>query len=241
MVLKLGLTILKAVKNSYPVLRSGKSAMPKGLKFDLKNPYILEVLPEKSFGELKKLEGKKLNTVCRVLDREDFPALLNRYERLLSRGGFRDEEFQILYKKAFPSGKVPSDINLDAFVYLNDLKPEIGAKFDAHGLAKVSVTDQLKQLNTLLTRGINKDKPFFTAPLSCDPKLGSGLGTGGGHAYRDGSFIVVSGKGKAIAADGIEHVIVNDAYYPIVADLRQKFPNINFVRADKAVEYFSSL
>ena len=241
MVLKLGLTILKAVKNSYPVLRSGKSAMPKGLKFDLKNPYILEVLPEKGLGNLKKLEGKKLNTVCRVLDREDFPALLSRYERLSLKGGFREDEFQKLYQKAFPSGKVPTDTNLDAFVFLNDLKPEIGAKFDAHGLAKVSVTDQLRQLNNLLTKGIDKDKPFFTAPLSCDPKLGSGLGTGGGHAYRDGSFIVVSGKGKAIAADGIEHVIVNDAYYPIVADLRQKFPNINFVRADGAVEYFNSL
>ena len=60
MVLKLGLTILKAVKNSYPVLRSGKSAMPKGLKFDLKNPYILEVLPEKSFGELKKIRRQKI-------------------------------------------------------------------------------------------------------------------------------------------------------------------------------------
>ena len=241
MVLKLGLVIMKAVKKSYPVLRSGVSAMPEGLKFDLKNPYILEVLPEKKLVELQKFDGKKLNTVCRVLDRDDFPKLLNRYERLSSRGGFREDEFQILYKKAFPSGKVPVDINLDAFVFLNDLKPEIGAKFDAHGLAKVSVTDQLKQLNTLLTRGINKDKPFFTAPLSCDPKLGSGLGTGGGHAYRDGSFIVVSGKGKTICSDGIEHVIVNDAYYPIIEDLRRRFSNVNFVRADEAVEYFSRL
>ena len=241
MVLKLGLTILKAVKNSYPVLRSGKSAMTKGLKFDLKNPYILEVLPEKGLGNLKKFEGKKLNTVCRVLDREDFPALLSRYERLSSRGGFRDEEFQMLYKKAFPSGKVPSDINLDAFVFLNDLKPEIGAKFDAHGLAKVSVTYQLKQLNTLLTKGINKDKPFFTAPLSCDPKLGSGLGTGGGHAYRDGSFILVSDSGKSLCTDGIKHVIVNDAYYNIIKDLQLKFSDVNFVRADQAVEYFSKL
>lgn len=241
MVLKLGLAIMKAVKKSYPVLRSGASAMPEGLRFDLKNPYILEVLPEKQFAGLQKLEGKKLNTVCRVLGRDDFPLLLNRYERLSLKGGFREDEFQKLYQKAFPSGKVPTDTNLDAFVFLNDLKPEIGAKFDAHGLAKVSVTDQLRQLNTLLTKGIDKEKSFFTAPLSCDPKLGSGLGTGGGHAYRDGSFIIVSGKGKTICSDGIEHVIVNDAYYPVIEDLRNRFPNVNFVRADEAVEYFSRL
>ena len=88
---------------------------------------------------------------------------------------------------------------------------------------------------------IHKDRPFFTAPLSCDPKLGSGLGTGGGHAYRDGSFILVSDSGKSLCTDGIKHVIVNDAYYHIISDLRRRFPKVNFVRADEAVEYFSRL
>ena len=179
-----------------------------------------------------------------MLDREDFPALLSRYERLSSRGGFRDEEFQMLYKKAFPSGKVPSDINLDAFVFLNDLKPEIGAKFDAHGLAKIGVADQLAQLNNLLTKGIDKNRQFFTAPLAVADDaagIGVGLGTAGGHAYRDGSFIVIAAKDKKLAQDGISYVIVNDAYYNIIDDLAKRFPNQKFIRADKAAEFFNAM
>jgi len=71
--------------------------------------------------------------------------------------------------------------------------------------------------------------------------LGAGLGTSGGHAYRDGSFIIASGKNKTLLDNGIEHVIVNDAYYNVIDDLARKFPNINFVKADVAAEYFEDL
>ena len=101
--------------------------------------------------------------------------------------------------------------------------------------------DQLRQLNGLLTKGIDKSRNFYTAPLAGKAGVGAGLGTGGGHAYRDGSFIITAGKDKSLISDGIENVIVNDAYYPIINDLRLKFPKINFVKAEDAVQYFTNL
>lgn len=158
--------------------------------------------------------------------------------------GFSQNEIKNLYQKAFNGVKVPSGVNYDAFVYLNNLKPEIASKFDAHGLAKIGVADQLVQLNNLLSKGIDKKRPFYTAPLAVAKDaagIGSGLGTAGGHAYRDGSFIIVSAKNKSLRDDGIKYVIVNDAYYNIIDDLAKKFPAQKFIRADEAVDFFNAM
>lgn len=241
--IKLGMKIFNAVKRSVPIGLDGTVKMAKNAKFSLRNPFILDAVPESAVKNLSVFEGKKLKTVCRVLDSEDSAAIIARYQKFCSRGtkGFTDMELQNLYRKAFPNIKIPTDANLDAFVYLNGLSEKIGSKFDAHGLAKISVTDQLKELNKFLTKGIDKNRNLHTAPLVSSQGVGAGLGTGGGHAYRDGSFIIVSAKSKMLTESGIKHVIVNDAYYSIIDDLCKKFPNVSFVRADKAVEYFSKL
>lgn len=224
--MKLGSVILNAVKKSYPLSANGVSKLPKTLKFDLKNPYILEALPEGDIAKFSKYDGSDLKEVCNILDK--------------AKKGFDNGELNALYKKAFPNIKVPTDVNTDAMVYLNNLPVEIGSKFDAHGIAKVSVTDQLRQLNRLLSEGIDTSKNFYTAPLAAPKGMGAAFGTAG-SAYRDGSFILVGEKGKLIADKGIKHVIVNDAYYNIISDLQRKFPDVNFVRADNAVNYFSKL
>lgn len=239
----LGITIINAVKKSYPYLVDGLQIMPKNQRFSLSNPYILEVIPDEAVKTLSIFEGKKLSTVCRILDNPDYPIIIQRYNNFCSQinRGFSDLELQSLYKKAFPNIKVPTDINNDAMVFLNGLDAKIGSQFDAHGIAKISITDQLKQLNNLLTTGIDKKRVFYTLPLVEKSKFGAVLGAPGGHAYRDGSFIVTSGKGKSLLNDGIENVIVNDAYYNIIDELKAKFPNINFVKAENAVEYFTKL
>lgn len=224
--MKLGSVIFNAVKKSYPLSSNGVSRMPKGLKFDLKNPYILEALPEGDIAKFSKYDGSDLKEVCNILDK--------------AKKGFDNGELNALYKKAFPNIKVPTDVNTDAMVYLNNLPVEIGSKFDAHGIAKVSVTDHLRQLNRLLSEGIDTSRNFYTAPLAAPKGMGAAFGTAG-SAYRDGSFILVGEKGKLIADKGIKHVIVNDAYYNIISDLQRKFPDVNFVRADNAVNYFSKL
>ena len=244
--IKLGTSIYNAIKRSRPILKDGSSCINPGQKLSLSNPYLLEVLPENELKSFSWIEGKKLSTVSRILDRADSAEVLKRYNALCAKyrvTGFNEAELQGLYKKAFAGGKVPKDPNLDAFVFLNNLDTKIASKFDAHGITKISVPDQLKQLNKILTRGIDKDKKFYTAPLAaeCPAGAGAGLGTAGGHATRDGSFILVSGKSKMLTEDGIETVIVNDAYYKIIDDLKQKFPQVKFIRADKAADYFNKM
>ena len=224
--------IYNAVKKSYPVSVNGSAIVPPELKFDITNPYILETLADEKIAQYLRYNGENLKRACKLIDKN-------------SNNGFSEFELKDLYKKAFPNIKVPSDINCDAMVYLNSLPDEIGKLYDAHGLAKSSVPDQLKQLNELLTKGIDKTKNFYTAPLSVPKEdvrlLGPALGTGGGCALRDGSFIIVGDKSKLLVDSGIKHVIVNDAYYNIIEDLRRKFPEVNFVKAENAVEYFSKL
>ena len=240
--MSVGKLLMRAVMRGQPYLANGTQFISRNQKFSLSNPYILEALPENMTGQLAILEGKKFSTVCRILDNPNYSTILQRYEALASKNkGFNELELQNLYRKAFPNIKVPASCNTDAMVFLNEVSPEIGTRFDAHGLSKISVKDQLWQLNDLLTKGIDKSRKFYTAPLAGKAGIGAGLGTGGGHAYRDGSFIITAGKDKSLISDGIENVIVNDAYYPIINELRQKFPKINFVKAGDAVQYFTNL
>ena len=228
----LGNIILSSIKKGLPISVNGTQRFPAKMKFSIRNPYILEALPEGNIDKFIKFEGQNLKSVCRTLNN-------------MGTKGFEQGELNALYRKAFPNIKPPPDSNIDAMVYLNSLSGEIGQKFDAHGMSKGSICEQLKELNSLLTNGIDKSKKFFTAPLALPENTmrgaGAGLGTSGGCAYRSGSFILVGEKSKMIENSGVKHVIVNDAYYNIIDDLQRKFPEINFVRADKATDYFSKL
>ncbi|MCQ2744103.1 MAG: hypothetical protein MJ230_04825 [bacterium] len=234
-----GSIILNAYKKSQPILLNGTTKIAGNSKFSLQNPYILEVLPDELLKSVSIFEGKKLVRVCEALDN---PNIINRYVKFCNKfnKGFSENELINLYKKAFPNIKIPTDANLDAMIHLASLNSKIGNQFDAHGLAKANIPEQLKQLNELLTKGIDKTRPFHTAPLTGQQGVGAGLGCAG-SAYTDGSFIIVSGKGKTLIDDGIENVIVNDVYYSIINELKSKFPHINFVKANESVDYFSNL
>lgn len=45
------------------------------------------------------------------------------------------------------------------------LSPAIGKRFDAHGIAKGSLSEQLEALDTLLTTGLDAERPFHTTAL----------------------------------------------------------------------------
>lgn len=245
---KLGTTILNAVKRGSPILTDGSIALSKQAKFSLSNPYILESLPENVGRNLSIFEGKKLSTVCRIMDNPDYTRIIQRYNAFVSKivsKGFTDNELRRLISKASLHGKQPLNSNLDAMVYLQNLDGNVARCFDAHGIAKGTYAEQLEQLNNLLTKGIDKTKNFYTAPLDIPNELragtGAALGTSGGCAIRDGSFIIVSGKGKTLANNGIETVIVNDVYYGIIDDLAAKFPDVKFLKAENATEYFNKM
>lgn len=82
----IGTVIFNAVKKSFPLAQNGKTLMPHNLKFSLKNPYILEALPENKIDEFVKFDGQDLKTVCNLLDNPQI------------RKGFDNGEFQALQK-----------------------------------------------------------------------------------------------------------------------------------------------
>ena len=235
----LGTALKRAAQKAYARTLSGEVVNPQNMKFSVKNPYILEALPPDTVELLSTLEGKSFNKVCRLLNNPNYRKIIEKYKALFNIG-FNNDEIKHLLIKSRATINALSISNVDAMAYLGMLPREIGKQFDAHGISKGSVSDQLCQLNNLLTKGIDKKRPFHTAPLRCEQGAGAGLGCGAG-ALSDGSFILVSGKGKQLLDNGIETVIVNDTYYSIIGDLRKRFPKVNFVRAENLIPYFNNL
>ena len=127
------------------------------------------------------------------------------------------------------------DVNRDLMLHNIDWK--IGQQFDAHGISKGTVTEQLKQLIAILDNGIDTSRDFYTAPLEVDPDdksgWGAGLGTAGGTAYKDSSFVLIGAPGEKITDSGIKNVVVNDLYYGSIDKLSSAYPDIRFIRADQ--------
>ena len=100
----------------------------------------------------------------------------------------------------------------DTLFHLLPKYDDLNVQLDAHGLAKIS---RGFQLNSLIEMLKTNKAPNHTAPLISDQsRLGAGLGTGSGTAYRDGGFIVVAPFGKELK-DGIKYIIVDGKFADI--------------------------
>lgn len=133
------------------------------------------------------------------------------------------------------------DVNLD--LMLNNVDGDIGERFDAHGIAKVSYTYQLRSLIGLLDNGIDTTRDFHSAPLALSRKnqgAGAGLGVAGG-ANDTGSFVVMGDIDTPLLKGGIKYVIVNDAYYDAIPRLQRAYPQITFIRANRANQELTRL
>ena len=116
----------------------------------------------------------------------------------------------------------------------HDIRPEIGKRFQAHGLAKGSMGEQLKFLNTLLAEGIDPKRPFHTLPLrETDENEQAGGAMGAVGPYDSGSFIVISEIDKSMK-EGIAGVLVNEHCYGAIPTLEKHFPGVKFIKAGEA-------
>ncbi len=115
------------------------------------------------------------------------------------------------------------------------LTADIGSQYDAHGIAK---SNQLGALLNLLRNGVDTSRRFDTAPLVAESGAGAGLGANG--AYKDGAFIVTSGKGETITRDGIKTVLVSDSVANTIPALQAEFPHINFIPYSQAQAQLSN-
>ena len=114
----------------------------------------------------------------------------------------------------------------------------------AHGMAKAgTLTKGMRDLMGILSNGIDPNRgrgALDTAPLEVDKSSAAAMAgtTGGGVAYRDGPFILVSNKTGAIkSATDIAAVLVNDANATQLDAIRKA---IHSIRPDIVVELYSN-
>ena len=63
----IGNIILASVRKRIPISLNGTQYLPANYKFSLKDPYILEALPEGSIDKFVKFENQNLKKVCQTL------------------------------------------------------------------------------------------------------------------------------------------------------------------------------
>lgn len=186
----------------------------------------------------KKEAEKRKNAIERLKAEENKKEELKKIEDIRAKidsigGKLSEKDIMDIKNEAYAKYKNDPDINVD--IMLANIEWEIGQRFDAHGIAKGGITTQFDDLIRILKEGIDSDRSFYTAPLEVDPEkkaaLGAGLGTGGGAAYKDGSFILLSEPDSSILKGGVKYVIINAVYYHAIDKLAQAFPNTEFIKA----------
>lgn len=114
--------------------------------------------------------------------------------------------------------------------YLRDVFAN-NSEIIGHGLTK---GDYFAELDNLLTNGVDKSKPFYSAPLGGKQLVGVDQGL----AHADGPFIVIdNGSGR------FNQVLVNDIEDPdfainAIKYLKSKYPNVQFIPYSKTNNLF---
>ena len=146
-----------------------------------------------------------------------------------------------------------SDSKMEGSLNLNDLGG-IAETVDSHGLAK---GNELEHLLYLLVLGVDPNRTFDTAPLATSEgqAVGAGLGTGSGHSYRTGLFIIASEPGGRLYDNGktnIKTVLINDMSFEggnpkgyehaqnLKKVLSEQFPQIDFILYSEANDYYNN-
>ncbi len=112
-----------------------------------------------------------------------------------------------------------------------DSVSEEGSSVPAHGVAKAATLGQaIKDLVSMVRGGIDPSRTLYYDSLTNSRGgAGAGTGTAGGHAYRDGPFIITFREGlngrQPTSAD-ITGILVNPAHSELVAPLQSMFPNL---------------
>lgn len=104
---------------------------------------------------------------------------------------------------------------------------EIGRRFEAHGIARGTLGDQVVALDNLLTNGVDPKRGFSTTVLR-DPEREFEQY----HLYDFGGFIVVGPSGGTIERDGIKAVLVNEHFVGALPIFRRRFPHVTFISAN---------
>ena len=112
------------------------------------------------------------------------------------------------------------------------MTPEVGMRFDAHGIA-VKSGSAVNELDALLTEGLHDNQTFYTMNfIDGGVNLASTLGAA--HPFTEGGLIVVSDVDTMINETGIKYVVVGEEYMNGMDILTSKYPDYTFVPWNEA-------
>jgi hypothetical protein len=122
---------------------------------------------------------------------------------------------------------------------LDNISPEVGRKFDGHGMRKGGVEGQLRALDGLLTEGADPTRVLYTARVRGAEEAAGAVGAE--RPFTDGGFILLGPPGGTIHEHGIKSVIVNDHLTDAIPRLQKLYPNVEFIRAEDAPHRLAEL
>ncbi len=134
-------------------------------------------------------------------------------------------------------GETEYDPVSDMMLGLEEIPDILGKRFDAHGIAKGTIGDQVASLNKLLTTGIDEDRPFHSMPLKGADAAAAAFGASGPYA---GSFIVLGEAGQPLR-DKIRYVITNNPLENSLPLLSSRFPQVEFIPIKKAPQRLAEI
>jgi hypothetical protein len=185
------------------------------------------------FNEKPETQDKKITIEAQHLTKEEIEAMKYNAEMKPKIEGNLDE-----VNTSFMVNEGMKDPNTGEYT-LPFVDSDVGRAFDAHALAKVSISNQLTQLINLLDNGVDMNRGgLHTARLAKGPNDPPGPDFAGSAG---GSFILLSEPGKSINEGGIHYVLVNDAYYDGIDRLQKAYPKVKFIRADQARNELKSI
>jgi hypothetical protein len=117
-------------------------------------------------------------------------------------------------------------VGIDLHQARTNIDPEVGKRFDAHGIAK---TEQLDSLVRFLDQGVDKNRPLHTLQLRrSDSEEAASASMGASGPYDQGGFIVVGKPDIPINVGGIALVALNWQYREAASLLARHYPGVFF-------------
>lgn len=146
----------------------------------------------------------------------------------------------------FDNGNVYSDYQKSIIHFLEQVPKEIQALYTGHGITRGS---ELEKLAAAISIIANKSIRGDTGQLKDSIYL---------DTYTKGDFVVLSRKGENLVdlnpdetgrnvpsfnfekawQANIGAFVIDVKYYPLVEELRKRFPNVNIIRANELPNYF---
>jgi hypothetical protein len=114
----------------------------------------------------------------------------------------------------------------------NDAVASGAERYQAHGMAKASPTEAIRNLISIFRGGLKENKTLYTAPLVLGEEnrgAASAMGTASGEAYKDGPFTLVAREKNSDikSVDDIGAILVNEQLGDkIVEHMKSLFPGV---------------